>query len=108
MHAQLMPLMARRGIDPRDFAMLAYGGAGPTHALLLARELGIKKVIVPPSPGTLCALGCLVADLKRDSIKTIHAAADNLTVAELEEEFGTLEEDARPGSPTRTRRRRGR
>ena len=95
MHAELMPLMARRGIDPRDFAMLAYGGAGPTHALLLARELGIKKVIVPPSPGTLCALGCLVADLKRDSIKTIYAAADDLAPAALEEEFVALEEDAR-------------
>lgn len=95
MHAQLMPLMARRGIDPRDFAMLAYGGAGPTHALLLARELGIKKVIVPPSPGTLCALGCLVADLKRDSIKTIYAAADDLSTADCEEEFAELEADAR-------------
>jgi N-methylhydantoinase A len=94
MHAQLMPLMARRGIDPRDFAMLAYGGAGPTHALLLARELGIDRVIVPPSPGTLCALGCLVADLKRDSIKTIYRGADDLTTAELEEEFAALEEDA--------------
>jgi N-methylhydantoinase A len=86
--------MARRGIDPRDFAMLSYGGAGPTHALLLARELGIKKVIVPPSPGTLCALGCLVADLKRDSIKTIYAAADDLTIADVEGEFAALEEDA--------------
>jgi N-methylhydantoinase A len=95
MHAQIMPLMARRGIDPRDFAMLAYGGAGPTHALLLARELGIKKVIVPPSPGTLCALGCLVADLKRDSIKTIYRGSDELTVAELEDEFVALEDDAR-------------
>ena len=94
MHAQLMPLMARRGIDPRDFAMLSYGGAGPTHALLLARELGIKTVIVPPSPGTLCALGCLVADLKRDSIKTIYAAADDLTIADVEAEFAALEEDA--------------
>jgi N-methylhydantoinase A len=89
-----MPLMARRGIDSRDFAMLAYGGAGPTHALLLARELGIDRVIVPPSPGTLCALGCLVADLKRDSIKTIYRGADDLTTAELEEEFAALEEDA--------------
>jgi N-methylhydantoinase A len=95
MYAQLMPLMARRGIDPRDFTLLAYGGAGPTHALLLARELGIKNVIVPPSPGTLSALGCLVADLKRDSIKTINMSADELAPAALEEEFAELEEDAR-------------
>ena len=51
-------------------------------------------MIVPPSPGTLCALGCLVADLKRDSIKTIYAAADDLTIADLEGEFAALEEDA--------------
>lgn len=95
MYAQLMPLMARRGIDPRDFAMLAHGGAGPTHALLLAREIGIRKVIVPPSPGTLCALGCLVADMKRDSIKTIYADAAELAPESLEEEFAALEEDAR-------------
>jgi N-methylhydantoinase A len=95
MQAQLMPLMARRGIDPRDFAMLAYGGAGPTHALLLAREIGVSRVIVPPSPGTLCALGSLVADIKRDSIKTLYAAADELSPEVLEAEFRTLETDAR-------------
>jgi N-methylhydantoinase A len=95
MHAQLMPLMARRGIDPRDFALLAYGGAGPTHAMLLAREIGIRKVLIPPSPGTLCALGCLVADIKRDSIKTIYRDSAELAPEELEREFKTLEADAR-------------
>jgi N-methylhydantoinase A len=94
MHAQLMPLMARRGIDPRDFVLLAYGGAGPTHALLLAREIGMRKVLVPPSPGTLCALGCLVADIKRDSIKTIYRDSAELSPAELESEFRMLEADA--------------
>jgi N-methylhydantoinase A len=94
MHAQLMPLMARRGIDPRDFAMLAYGGAGPTHAMLLAREIGVRRVLVPPSPGTLCALGCLVADIKRDSIKTIYRDSAELSVEELEGHFKTLEVDA--------------
>ena len=94
MHAQLMPLMARRGIDPRDFVLLAYGGAGPTHALLLAREIGMRKVLVPPSPGTLCALGCLVADIKRDSIKTIYRDSAELSPAELESEFRALEADA--------------
>jgi len=94
MHAQLMPLMARRGIDPRDFAMLAYGGAGPTHAMLLAREIGVRRVLVPPSPGTLCALGCLVADIKRDSIKTIYRDSAELSVEELEVHFKTLEMDA--------------
>jgi N-methylhydantoinase A len=95
MHAQLMPLMARKGIDPRDFALLAYGGAGPTHAVLLAREVGVPRVIVPPSPGTLCALGCLVADLKRDSIKTLYVDSAQLTPQDLEREFEVLEADAR-------------
>ncbi len=95
MHAQLMPLMARKGIDPRDFVLLAYGGAGPTHVLLLAREAGMRKVLIPPSPGTLCALGCLVADVKRDSIKTIYRDSAELTPAELEDEFAALEADAR-------------
>jgi N-methylhydantoinase A len=95
MHAQLMPLMARKGIDPRDFVLLAYGGAGPTHALLLAREVGVRKVLIPPAPGTLCALGCLVADIKRDSIKTIYRDSAELTPAELECEFAALETDAR-------------
>jgi N-methylhydantoinase A len=95
MHAQLMPLMARKGVDPRDFALLAYGGAGPTHAMLLAREVGIDRVIVPPSPGTLCALGCLVADLKRDSIRTLYVDSAQLAPEELEREFRALEADAR-------------
>jgi N-methylhydantoinase A len=94
MHAQLMPLMARRGIDPRDFAMLAYGGAGPTHGLLLAREIGIRNVLIPPSPGTLSALGCLVADIKRDSIRTIYRDSAELDTEELERAFEELEADA--------------
>jgi N-methylhydantoinase A len=90
MYAQLLPLMARRGIDPRDFALLAYGGAGPTHALLLAKEVGIKTVIVPPSPGTLCALGCLVADIKHDVIKTLYVDSRHLTYEDFEMELASL------------------
>lgn len=95
MHAQLMPLMARKGIDPRDFALLAYGGAGPTHAMLLAGEVGISRIIVPPSPGTLCALGCLVADIKRDSIRTLYVDSARLAPEDLERAFQALEQDAR-------------
>lgn len=83
MYAQFMPLMARKGIDPREFSLLAYGGAGPGHAFLLAREVGSTRVIVPRSPGTLCALGSLVTDLRRDFIRTVsvdllHRAPDGL------------------------------
>jgi N-methylhydantoinase A len=91
MVAQLMPLMARHGIDPRDFSLVAYGGAGPTHAFFLAREIGIRRVIVPVSPGTLSALGCLVADIRQDAIKTIYCGLSDLTPDSIESEFVTLE-----------------
>lgn len=59
-----------RGHDPRDYALLAYGGAGPLHAPDVARELGIPTVVVPPSPGTLCALGLLVSDVRTEFSQT--------------------------------------
>ena len=90
LQAKMMPLFARRGIDIEDFAMIVYGGAGPTHGLLLARELGINTVIIPPSPGTLCAMGCLVADLRQDFIKTLNTPMDALTTISLEAEFEIL------------------
>ncbi len=55
-----------RGYDVRDFALMAFGGAGPLHACEVAQELGIRQVLVPPNPGTLCSLGLLMADTKFD------------------------------------------
>jgi N-methylhydantoinase A len=75
-----------RGFDPRDFALLAFGGAGPLHAVALARELGIPTVIVPPMPGITSALGCLVADVRHDFVQTLNvrlADADSESVAAL-------------------------
>jgi N-methylhydantoinase A len=72
MYATLVPLMARKGINLDDFALLAFGGAGPTHGFLLAREVGIRRVIVPLHPGVLCATGSLVADVRRDFVRTLH------------------------------------
>jgi N-methylhydantoinase A len=94
MYAQFMPIMAKKGIDPRDFTILAYGGAGPTHAFLLAKEVGIRGVVVPKSPGTLCALGSLVTDLKSDFIKTLYADTADFTVDALDQQFRALEEEA--------------
>ncbi len=54
------------GADPRDFALFAFGGAGPLHATALARELGIPRVLIPPRPGITNAIGCVVADLRHD------------------------------------------
>ncbi len=57
-------ISVERGYDPRDFTLFAFGGAGPIHATRLARELGVARVLVPRSPGVLCALGLLLSDLK--------------------------------------------
>jgi N-methylhydantoinase A len=62
-----------QGHDPRDFVLLAFGGAGPLHAVALARDLGIPTVIVPPRPGITSALGCLVADARHDLVQTMNA-----------------------------------
>jgi N-methylhydantoinase A len=59
-------ISVQRGHDPRDYALMAFGGAGPLHAARLARELDMAKVIVPLTPGTLCALGLLLTDLRAD------------------------------------------
>ncbi|QND57803.1 hydantoinase/oxoprolinase family protein [Mesorhizobium huakuii] len=69
-----------RGHDPRDFALFAFGGAGPLHATALARELGLPRVLVPARPGITNALGCVVADLRHDFVNTI-----NQPVAVLDE-----------------------
>ncbi|OJU48376.1 MAG: hydantoinase [Mesorhizobium sp. 61-13] len=61
-----------RGHDPRDFALFAFGGAGPLHAAALARELGLPKVLVPARPGITNALGCVVADLRHDFVNTVN------------------------------------
>jgi N-methylhydantoinase A len=94
MYAQFLPLMAQHGVDHRQFALLAYGGAGPTHAFLLAREVGIRAVVVPPSPGTLCALGCLLADLRADYVRTVYADLSDGVVDALVDNLAGLERQA--------------
>ena len=93
MYAQFLPLMAQHGVDHRDFAILAYGGAGPTHAFFLAREVGIRTVIVPPSPGTFCALGCLLADLRADYVRTVYADLVETALPELAAHLERVEEE---------------
>jgi N-methylhydantoinase A len=67
-----------RGHDPRDFVLFAFGGAGPLHAVALARELGVPEVFVPARPGLTNALGCLVADLRQDFVQTLNRAVGDL------------------------------
>jgi N-methylhydantoinase A len=71
MAACVRDVTVRNGRDPRDYAIISYGGAGPLHACEIARELGVRRVIVPALPGLLSAYGCLVADLAKDAIVTV-------------------------------------
>ncbi|MCL5777778.1 hydantoinase/oxoprolinase family protein [Limibaculum sp. FT325] len=64
------------GHDPRDFALFAFGGAGPLHAAALARELAIPRVLIPARPGITNALGCAVADLRHDFVRTVNRPLD--------------------------------
>ena len=60
----------QRGYDPRDFTLIAFGGAGPMHALAMAEEIGIPRVLVPRHPGNFSALGLLASDIKHDDVRT--------------------------------------
>ena len=70
MSGLLQSMTVKQGFDPRDFALIAIGGAGPTHAASIAKELNIPKVIVPPAPGVFSAWGMLMADLRHDFTQT--------------------------------------
>ncbi len=72
----------QRGRDPRDFVLFAFGGAGPLHAVALARELAIPKVLVPARPGITSAFGCLVADVRHDFVRTINQGLLRMDVAD--------------------------
>src|SRR5262249_53058034 len=78
--------------DPRDFALFAFGGAGPLHATALARELAVPTVMVPARPGITNALGCVVADLRHDYVRTVNkplSALDDATIARIYAEQAT-------------------
>jgi N-methylhydantoinase A len=81
----------QRGHDPREFALAAFGGAGPMHAAALAEELGMAEVICPPIPGAFSALGLVGSDLKRDYVRTIYTTTATAEPADLEAAFQRLE-----------------
>ncbi len=85
----------RRGYDPREFALVVFGGAGPLHGAALARDLAIPTVIVPPNPGITSALGCLLVDIRHDLAAMFLRPADDVDPAEVETEFAKLEAEAR-------------
>ena len=76
-----------RGYDPRDFALFAFGGAGPLHAVALARELGIPKVLVPMRPGITNAVGCVVADVRHDYVNSINIPLAHADMDQVEQIF---------------------
>ncbi|HXJ81717.1 MAG TPA: hydantoinase/oxoprolinase family protein [Candidatus Methylomirabilis sp.] len=84
----------QRGVDPAGLALLAFGGAGPLHAGALARELGIRTVVVPPNPGLLCALGLLVEDLRVDAVRTCVSRLETDALERLDKLFSEMEADA--------------
>ena len=78
-----------RGYDPRDFTLFAFGGAGPLHAVALARELGIPKVLVPMRPGITNAVGCVVADVRHDYVNSINMPLAQADMDQVYEIFST-------------------
>ncbi len=91
MQAALERVSVERGYDPRDFALVAAGGAGGLHAPMLARELRMRKVIVPRAPGQFSAWGMLMTDLRHDFIRTRVTPCDHESLDEIREIFLDLE-----------------
>ena len=91
MASSIREVSVYRGHDPRDFVLMAYGGAGPMLASELASELGMRAVLVPPHPGNLSALGLLASPLKRDFVRTRIMRMDDAGASGLEAEFEALE-----------------
>jgi N-methylhydantoinase A len=83
-----------RGHDPRDYVLFAFGGAGPLHAVALARELGVPTVLVPARPGITNAVGCAVADLRHDFVRAVNLPLERLAPGRL---LGVLAEQAEAG-----------
>jgi N-methylhydantoinase A len=83
-----------RGYDPRDFALVAFGGAGALHGFASARELSIPVVIVPPNPGVTSALGCLLVDVQHDLSESYIQSAASADPAAIESRFAALEAEA--------------
>src|SRR5215218_7446807 len=90
-----------RGIDPRDLALVAFGGAGPLHAAQIADELGIRRVLVPVASGVLSAFGLVVAERRRDLVESVLLTGDDLTTDQIAEAVDRLADRGReelPGS----------
>ena len=81
-----------QGHDPRDFTLFPYGGAGPLHAVDLARQLGIPSILVPRYPGITSALGCILADVRHDFVRNVDAPIDRVDPAAMDAIFAEQRE----------------
>ncbi|UTR11768.1 hydantoinase/oxoprolinase family protein [Evansella sp. LMS18] len=87
-------ISVRKGYDPRDFALVAFGGAGALHSAYLAKEMHIPHVIVPAHPGVAAALGCLLVDFRHDITQTYVKNVSDVVPADIDEKFASMEKDA--------------
>jgi N-methylhydantoinase A len=88
-------LTVEQGTDPREHALIAFGGAGPTHACEIADALDIRQVLVPPAPGLCSAFGALAASPRIDAVRSVYLTDVRTTAAEVDSIFTELEEQAR-------------
>ena len=84
----------RRGYDPREFTLVAFGGGGSMHAAALGRDLRVKRIVVPTAPAVFSAWGMLMADLRNDTIRTRVVRTDQIEAAELSSVFAEMEKQA--------------
>ena len=86
-----------RGIDPRDFALMPFGGAGPMHAAALADELGMTRILCPRASGVLSALGLIASERRRDTARTVMLAGDEMTAERIAAEVAALRDPLAAG-----------
>ncbi len=101
-------ITTERGLDPREHTLLAYGGGGPLHAVAIARELGIPRVVVPPSPSTFSAWGMLATDLRHDLVRTVLVPLDQTDAGWAEGRYEEMQREIAtilPGAGTPVLRR---
>jgi len=100
--------VAEKGTAPSEVVMVAFGGAGPVHAVGLARKLGCRTVVIPPLPGVMSSLGLLVAPVAFERVRSMKIPLATIRLAEVERGFAELEADARsqfaPGAAPQVRR----
>jgi len=95
MAGALRIVSVERGYDPREFTLVAFGGAGPVHAARLAQELDIPRVLVPPIPGGFSALGLVATDVRRDYVRTFYAPLARVEAGAVAAAYAAMETEAR-------------